>query len=233
MTVEYDSNLRQPICTPRNCSNYIECNILPKPEPCSLGHLAEVISISPPSKSIQIQYMKINKSDSTNCTKPLECIDSKNYARFQNYCVPSYLMRDFLDYKQFKVTTTQPLAAANDIFSNLDFLMFFCQTMRMTLFCERVANLCVLSVYNLDKFSPCNSFYTIQTTFMGSNIDQSKVVPFLFYSKGRSVSDNLDKVIDFRYKFARNDMEEEDNENEMQHKNTVSLGFVKRLLENM
>ncbi|XP_055326927.1 meckelin [Sitodiplosis mosellana] len=222
--VEYDTNLRQPICSALNCTNVIECNIqffaplLRSAQPCGLEHLVEVISTSPPSKSIQIQRIpaKSDKNQTTNLTCPaygnslplsaMECVDPKNYVRFGNYCVPTYLLKDFLNYKQFKVNTNQAsVTAANDLFKNLEFLVFLCQTMKMVEYCEHVANLCVLTVYNLEKFSPCNIFYGIQTTFAGTDSYQTKLVPFLFYAKGRSISDDLDKVIDYRYRYFKND----------------------------
>lgn len=243
--VEYDTNLRQPICSAFNCTNVVECNIqffsplLRPSQPCGLPHLVEVISTSPPSKSIQIQRIpsKSDKNQTANFTCPaygssqqlpsMECIDPKNYARFGNYCVPSYLLKDFLNYKQFKVNTNQPsVTAANDLFKNLEFLVFLCQTMKMVEHCEHVANLCVLTVYNLEKFSPCNIFYAIQTTLVNAGTDsyQTKLVPFLFYAKGRSISDDLDKVIDYRYRYYKTDStyDSENYENLVQF--PVSLG---------
>lgn len=227
--VEYDTNLRQPICSALNCTNSIECNIqifsplLRSSQTCGLEHLVEVISTSPPSKSIQIQRIptkSIDKNQTANitCTNSAqmatyECIDPKNYARFKNYCIPNYLIKEFLNYKQFKISTNQPAATmANELFENLEHLVFLCQIMKMIDYCEHVANLCVLSVYNLDKFSPCNIFYTMQTTVISAGTDsyQTKLVPFLFYAKGRSVSDDLDKVLDHRYKYTKDDSEEFD-----------------------
>lgn len=223
--IEYDANLRQPICAALNCTNAVECNIqlfaplLRSTETCGLQHLIEVVSVSPPSKSIQIQRIpaKIidkNQITNTSCTLygkntqhiPFECIDAKNYVRFNDYCIPNYLIKDFLNYKQFKATTTNPMATnANNLFENLEYLLFFCQTMKIIEYCERVANLCVLTVYNLDKFSPCNIFYTMQTTVINTGAEsyQMKLVPFLFYAKGRSTIDDLDKVIDYRYRYMK------------------------------
>ncbi|XP_031629112.1 meckelin [Contarinia nasturtii] len=223
--VEYDTNLRQPICSALNCTNAIDCNIqffsplLRTSLSCGLGHLIEVISTSPPSKSIQIQRIpakSVDKNQTTNFTCPaygngeqspaLDCIDTKNYVRFKDYCIPNYLMKDFLNYKQFKIGTNQATTTiANDLFQHLEFLVFLCQTMKMIDYCEHVANLCVLTVYNLDKFSPCNIFYTMQTALISTGTDsfQTKLVPFLFYAKGRSNSEDLDKVIDYRYRYMR------------------------------
>lgn len=224
--IEYDTNMKQPICTPLNCTNAIECNIqlfvpnLRPSQPCGLEHLVEVISTSPPSKSIQIQRIpaKAGKNQTANFTCPtygnsaelpaFECVDPKNYVRFKNYCIPNYLIKEFLNYKQFKMTTTQSVATTgNSLFQHLEFLVFFCQTMKLLEYCEHIANLCVLTVYNLEKFSPCNTFYTMQTTLISAGTDsyQTKLVPFLFYAKGRSVSDDLDKAIDYRYRYVKSD----------------------------
>lgn len=155
-----------------------------------------------------------NQTNSFFCTFDefnTECADSKNYVRFKQFCIPSYLIKDFLNYNQFKVSnspvTATPTTAVANLFENLEYLVFFCQTMKMVDYCEYVANLCVLTVYNLDKFSPCNIFYTVQTTVVNAGTDsyQTKLVPFLFYAKGRSVSDDLDKVIDHRYRYMKSD----------------------------
>lgn len=243
--IEYDTNLRQPICTALNCTNAVECNIqlfaplLRSTESCGLHHLIEVISASPPSKSIQIQRIpskSIDKNQTSNITCisterntqhiPFECVDPKNYVRFQDYCIPNYLMKDFLNYKQFKETNKHPSSAknTNNFFENLEYLLFFCQTMKMIDYCEQVANLCVLTIYNLDKFSPCNIFYTTQTTVInaGSESYQTKLVPFLFYAKGRSTTDDLDKVIDYRYRYMKYDSNHYSEEYEMYAPYSVS-----------
>lgn len=89
--------------------------------------------------------------------------------------------------------------------------------MKMIEYCEHIANLCVVTVYNLDKFSPCNIFYTAQTTVVSAGTDsyQTKLVPFLFYAKGHSTTDDLDKVIDHRYKYTKYDANHNSVEYEM------------------
>lgn len=195
---------------------------------CGLQHLIEVISTSPPLKSIQIIQIpsKLNEKNQTSnvsCAdvhnpsdlSNFDCIDPKNYVRYDKYCIPNYLLNDYLNYKLFRVSSMQNgIIIMVDLFENMEFLIFLCQTMKMLYYCEHVANLCVLTVYNLDKFSPCNIFYTMQTTLINTGVDtyQIKLVPFLFYAKGRSVTDDLDKVIDFRYKFGKNIMDYDSEE---------------------
>lgn len=236
--VEYDSNLRQPICSALNCTNAIECGIqmfaplLRSSQQCGLEHLIEVVTTSPPSKSIQIQRIPAqnadkNQTSNITCTSyeippffqiTYDCVDPKNYFRFENYCIPNYLIKDFLNYKLFKTTeSSSTVTMAFKLFENLEYLVFLCQTMKMINYCEHIANLCVLTVYNLDKYSPCNIFYTMQTTVVsaGSDSYQTKLVPFLFYARGRSITDDLEKIIDHRYKYTKYDANHNPNEYEM------------------
>lgn len=199
------------------------------PTNCGLHHLIEIISTSPPSKSIQIIQIpskldEKNQTTNLSCAdvhNPLDlstfdCIDPKNYVRYEKYCIPNYLLKDYLNYKLFRVSIMRNgVIITVELFENMEFLIFLCQTMKMQDYCEHVANLCVLTVYNLDKFSPCNIFYTMQTTLInaaGIDMYQTKLVPFLFYAKGRSVTDDLDKVIDFRYKYGSNTMDYDSEE---------------------
>lgn len=61
-----------------------------------------------------------------------------------------------------------------------------------------MANLCVLSNYNLDKNSPCSLFFTSQTSII-SNGNDVKITPLLFYKKGKDSIDEMDKVLDHQY----------------------------------
>lgn len=205
--------------------------LLRSSQQCGLEHLVEVVATSPPSKSIQIQRIpaqSTNKNQTSNLTcssfgvppflSSYECVDTKNYVRFKNYCIPNYLIKDFLNYKQFKTLAAfSTSTTAAKLFDNLEYLVFLCQTMKMTESCEHIANLCVVTVYNLDKFSPCNIFYTAQTTVVSAGTDsyQTKLVPFLFYAKGRSTTDDLDKVIEHRYKYTKYDANHNSDEYEM------------------
>lgn len=71
-------------------------------------------------------------------------------------------------------------------------------------FCNQLANLCVLSNYNLDKNSPCSRFFTSQTSII-SNGNDFKVTPILFYKKGKDSVDEMDKVLDHSYSVNEND----------------------------
>lgn len=216
INVEYDSNVRQPVCVSLNCTKPGECAIaIKKYSQCGLRHLIEVVSTSPPSKSIQIQRIppkRINNSLLANifCSlddlNAFECSDPKEYVRFKDFCFPNYLIRDFLNYRQFSAARPDVFTAFSvNLFENLEFVVFLCHMMRISEYCEHVANLCVLTIYNADKFSPCNIFYATQTALISNGIDnfQAKLTPFLFYAKGRSASDELDKIIDYRYQYFK------------------------------
>ncbi len=70
-------------------------------------------------------------------------------------------------------------------------------------FCNYLANLCVLSNYNLDKNSPCSLFFTSQTSII-SNGNDFKMTPLLFYKKGKDSIDEMDKVVDHQYSVDAN-----------------------------
>lgn len=220
--IEYDSNARQPICLPLNCTTLITCTIAWKQySTCGLRHLIEVISTSPPSKSIQIQRIptkRVNDSlsipiscvSTTNDSNALVCSDPKNYIRFKDFCFPHYLIRDFLNYKQFPTARSELITPNTvNLFENSEFVIFLCQVMRLPEYCQHAANLCVLTIYNADKFSPCNIFYATQTALISNGIDsfQSKLTPFLYYVNGRGASDELDKIIDNRYQYYKHHMD--------------------------
>lgn len=85
----------------------------------------------------------------------------------------------------------------------MDFLLFLCQTMKMFEYCEHAANLCVLTIYNLDRFSPCNLFYLTQATLAhtGTDTPQTESIPFLFYANERDTSE---KIINSHYEYTNN-----------------------------
>lgn len=208
--VVYDSVFRSPICSVNNCSSALNCS---RPadgdinQKCATLLVRERLAASPSMKSIQIY-----RDASTNCTS---C--PANFVRFRDYCIPLALLSEYFNYKQFKVTQSN----AVNIYADLEFLMFFCQSMHIGVYCEAVANLCVLSQYSLERFSPCNLFYASQSNVV-SGID-SRVTPFLFYAKGKSTIDDLDKIIDQRYRYGSY---REDFFEDAELRNEVSLVLV-------
>lgn len=236
--VVYDSSVRLPICRRHNCTtNTTNCtsNSIQSPAHCPIYHLHETISPVHTSKYIQIIANETTpKNDlSAKCDQTVaECANPKEYSRFDDYCIPQNLLKDYQSYRQFRMS----MPFIIDIYANLDVLVFLCQTVRPSIYCEYIANLCVLSKYvprfiplrqcdalqnvierlcflsffysyAMEKNSPCNVFFATQTTLYTSNgFDgtQTKLVPFLFYPKGRNTIDDVDKVIDQRYKYKRN-----------------------------
>lgn len=118
------------------------------------------------------------------------CDLGKNSIFNNQFCIPNELLKEYQNYDNFKM---------NSNFLNLKFLTFFCQVMKNTTSCNHLANLCVLSDYNLDRNSPCSLFYTTQTDDLNGNDDFSKIRPFLFYKKGKASSEMLQKTNDFSY----------------------------------
>lgn len=143
----YDSSFRQPICRSTNCSS-IASNCTTKSlssTHCPLFHLREVTNSVQPSKYIQIIEQQKQKSDNvtnTKCDRTVAaCAEPNNYERFGDYCIPQTLIKDYQSYQQFKT----PQSTIIDVYANLDFLVFLCQTLRLPIYCEHIANLCVLS----------------------------------------------------------------------------------------
>lgn len=147
----YDSSFRQPICRTMNCTSH-PANCAAKSMSsvhCPLYHLREAINTVQPSKLIQIIIENPSAAGSENvsmakCDRTVTaCADPKNYERFGDYCIPQMLLKDYNNYRQFKMPTPTVI----DIYADLDFLVFFCQTLRMPIYCEHIANLCVLTEY--------------------------------------------------------------------------------------
>lgn len=197
MEIIYDNIFRNPICVQHNCSSAINCtkpfNVADIDQKCSTLLLREKIVSTISMKSIQIYSDPI-----TNCTSDHNIVCPTNYVYFQKYCIPLSLLSDYFNYKQFKSIQSN----VQNIYANLEYLVFFCQTMHITIYCEYIANLCVLSQYNLDRYSPCNIFYASQSTVVSANGFNARLTPFLFYAKGKSTIDDLDKIIDHRYRYG-------------------------------
>lgn len=204
MEIIYENVLKHPICTPNNCTTSAsQCQPPPSTvQPCNLYHIREM-SANFQTKSLQIYIQP--PIDNTNSSKdqpsicPTSCEDTKTYIQHRNYCIPRVLLKDFLNFGQF-----QPRPIASTAYADIEFLLFFCHSMKVATSCEHLANLCVLSMYNLDKYSPCGLFFSTQTTISsGDGGFYQKVVPLLFFTRGKSSTDELEKVIDYRYGFDR------------------------------
>ncbi|EDS39735.1 conserved hypothetical protein [Culex quinquefasciatus] len=120
----------------------------------------------------------------------------------RTYCLPAVLLRDVQSYQPFRP------AAVNrhngNVFRQIKYLIVFCHVMRSTRHCHQLANLCVLAFYSLDKYSPCEIFYTYQTYDLSQGgaglwTVGDTVKPPLFYRRGKYVNEVLDKYLDFSY----------------------------------
>lgn len=119
-------------------------------------------------------------------------------------------MKDYTAFDQYRppqINGVDP--GANSAYIGMEFHFFFCHIMKISTACEHLANLCVLSMYNLDRYSPCSLFFSTQTTITtGDGTFVQKTVPFLFFTKGKGALDELEKVIDYRYGYDRDDHSE-------------------------
>ncbi|XP_058120267.1 meckelin [Anopheles ziemanni] len=81
-----------------------------------------------------------------------------------NFCLPQSLLRDVQHFPAFSLNRFLHQNRQNvNVYKNIKFLIVFCHVIRSMRHCQQLANLCVLSFYSLDWYSPCAIFYTYQT----------------------------------------------------------------------
>ncbi|XP_053660519.1 meckelin [Anopheles marshallii] len=81
-----------------------------------------------------------------------------------NFCIPLSLLRDVQHFPAFSLNRFLHQNRQNvNVYKNVKYLIVFCHVMRSVQHCQQLANLCVLSLYNLERHSPCAIFYTYQT----------------------------------------------------------------------
>lgn len=135
--------------------------------------------------------------------------DEKNNDLYRGYCIRSELFKDLKGYQLYK---NAPLSQTLNLSHELKFIVFFCQVLHQRNYCNYLANLCVLTHYDLDKNGPCSLFYTQQNgqneisidelSNVGSELDGAeKVKPFLFFRK--AAKNLFKKSIDFPYRVSK------------------------------
>lgn len=160
---------------------------------CSLKIIQKINSnVLQTIKSIEI--IKLNNTTANTIGK-CSC-NLKTHTLFRNeYCIERQLFKEYLNLNFFN--NHHQL-----IYMNLNYLQFLCEIVKLSEFCQHLANLCILSNYNvIDRNSPCQLFYTTQTVdILNGNLNSMlKVTPFLFYKKGKTLINELDKVLDYSY----------------------------------
>lgn len=173
--------MQHPICDSK-CKNISSCEKIRQ----TVKSNCEMKYLNYTNYNSKIKDIRIFQINDDNCT----CDLVKNSIFYNQYCIPNELLKEYQNYDSFKF---------NFNFVNLKFLTFFCQVLKNATSCNHLANLCVLTDYNLDQNSPCSLFYTTQTDDLNGNDDFSKIRPFLFYKKGKSTSEMLQKTVDFSY----------------------------------
>lgn len=133
------------------------------------------------------------------------CNDTESENYHGKYCIKKELLRDFKNihlYKKYPMTQTLNLNR------ELKYIMFFCKVLHNRTYCNYLANLCVLTFYDLDINGPCHPFFRQQaqfnevtpdeTMYDGSEFDGGeKLKPFLFFKNSKR--NPLSKIIDFSY----------------------------------
>lgn len=188
-TFEYDNNLKRPICE--------KGAMRPVPR-CPLRYV-NATKFSSIRKSVRI--IRDFKSENCSCNE-------KGYENYRGeYCIKSELFKDFKGYQMYK---NLPLTHSLNLTGELRFIAFFCKVLHQRSYCNYLANLCVLTSYDLDRNGPCYPFYKQQSQQSELSIDEvlneaseidggEKLKPFLFFRSQKSARNLLDKSIDFKF----------------------------------
>ncbi|CAO1407289.1 unnamed protein product [Diamesa serratosioi] len=196
---EYDNILKRPVC-----EKQMEMSTPFVPSNCSMRYV-NASKFSSLRKSVKIYRDPGN----LNCL----CDDKLNENYHNEYCIRKELLKDLKSYQYFKYL---PLSQTRSLNTELKFIIFFCKILHQRHYCNYLANLCVLTFYNLEKYSPCYLFYTQQqpqqqTITMddngqhedGSEFDGGeKLKPFLFFKSNRFNKVLFEKFIDFPYSLS-------------------------------
>lgn len=198
---EYDNILKRPICEKRAEVMSSESN------KCQL-RFVNATKFSSVRKSVRI-YRLIGGNEKCTCDNK----NNENYGGF--YCIKNELFKDIKNYQQYK---NLPLSQTLNLSYELKFIVFFCKILHRRDYCNYLANLCVLTHYDLDKNGPCYAFYQQQNQQIsideGGNVygggsgqeggnefdGGEKMKPFLFFRSRKANKNLFDKFIDFSYR---------------------------------
>jgi Meckelin (Transmembrane protein 67) len=147
--------------------------------------------------------VRIYRGSDRSCS----CDEKSNENYRGEYCIRSELFRDFKSYQYYKKL---PLTQSLSLSSELKFIAFFCKVLHQRNYCNYLANLCVLTYYDLDRNGPCLPFYKQQKQNSEIAIDEGsserseidggeKLKPFLFFRSQKSARNLLEKFVDFSY----------------------------------
>ncbi|XP_062554627.1 meckelin isoform X2 [Armigeres subalbatus] len=222
---DYDNFKQAPICS--NLTEFFN-----KPGPrieiikfCNTRHVSQLNTTKTGGIKIQVYrktYPPGNESTVCGCNEPnsISYEDQLRPRETVPYCLQQTLLKDAQTHP-FRLNHSHN----SNVFRSIKYLNVFCHVMRSTRHCHYLANLCVLAFYSMDRYSPCNVFYTYQTydvstgdnqilgtisdSLLGQNDASRKaanlftlsdtVKPPLFYRRGKYVNDVLDKFLDFSY----------------------------------
>ncbi|KAG5680865.1 hypothetical protein PVAND_010346 [Polypedilum vanderplanki] len=196
---EYDNILKRPICEKNSNSKKEE-----EETKCSI-RFVNATNFSSIRKSVRVFRLPLNEKCFCN---------TKNNEDYRgSYCIKQELLKDLKNYQLYR---NLPLTQTLNLNYELKFIVFFCKILHKRDYCNYLANICVLTQYDLDKNGPCYTFYQQQSQQQLGNIDEGgsysssfnegnefdggeKMKPFLFFRGRRSNKNLFDKFIDFSY----------------------------------
>ena len=187
---EYDNILKRPICEKGSVitKNMTLCPI----------RFVNATKFSSVRQSVRVNRYSLD----TSC--PCDENNNENYQG--KYCIQNELLKDLRNHHLYK---NIPLTQTLNLNRELKNIVFFCKVLHKRNYCNYLANLCVLTFYDLDKNGPCYPFYRQQNQINeitsneisndGSEFDGGeKLKPFLFFKKGEL----FEKLVDFFYEIT-------------------------------
>lgn len=187
---EYDNILKRPICEKETTfDSKASCSI----------RFVNATKFSSTRKSVRVFHVPANASCS--------CDEKFNENYQGEYCIKKELFKGLNNHQTYKYL---PLTQTLNLNHELKYIIFFCKVLHQHNYCSYLANICVLTQYDLDKNGPCYPFYKQQTqsneiaidevSNEGSDLDGGeKLKPFLFLRNRKSERTLFEKSIDFSY----------------------------------
>jgi hypothetical protein len=187
---EYDNILRRPICEKK------------ADHPTSVNNKCQFRFVNATKFSSVRKAVRIYRANNNE-----KCIcDTRSNENYRNeYCIKNEILKDLKNFQQYK---NLPLSQTLNLGYELKFIAFFCKILHRRDYCNYLANLCVLTNYNLEQNGPCYGFYQLMIAIEegggsseGNEFDGGeKMKPFLFFRSRKANKNLFDKFVDFSYR---------------------------------
>ncbi|CRK99488.1 CLUMA_CG012807, isoform A [Clunio marinus] len=189
--ITYDNILKRPVCEK-------DANASKKFKSLCSFYTVNATAFSTLRKAVRIYP----KPQNQNCS----CDEKLNENYHGEYCIKKELFKDYKNYENYEYL---PLTKSLNLRYELKFVVFFCKVLHIRSQCNFLANLCVLTLFDIKKNGPCYPFFSQQNQQKGLFPDQNinegneydggeKIKPFLFFNNERS-SERSSETLDLSF----------------------------------